>query len=338
MPDALVLTHLVVAVTLAVAAGGKWRHPDRDNRTLAGVGPEWIRRPFVRRWHPVAELALGLGIVLLPARWNLFAVVGAAALLVAYLVLVVLALRAPGPVSCGCFGAGDSAPVSRRTLARNLVLVVAAGLAVLDAALGGSVVGRLGDADTRWWLLGVLLAVAVTFLAASAPVGPGDGDGSGGPAPAATYDEDDGDDELEDYLRTEIPDVSLHDPDGHPVPLRPLAARRAQLLVFVSPTCGPCAGIARDLPRWRQREHPIDIRAVVHSKEVGRSDTPVWVEAAMVDPDGEVARALAVGATPGAVLLGADGLLAGGPVVGAGSVREFYVAIAEQLEAATEVS
>ena len=41
--------------------------------------------------------------------------------------------------------------------------------------------------------------------------------------------------------------------------------------------------------------------------------------------------ALAVGASPGAVLLGADGLTAGGPVNGIEAIEEFVQQIAEQL-------
>ncbi|QGF24397.1 MauE/DoxX family redox-associated membrane protein [Raineyella fluvialis] len=156
MPDFLVLAPLVVAVTLVVAAVGKWRHPDAGQTAFEGAGlPAWIGSGFVRRWHPVAELVLGLGIVLLPTPWNLLAVLGGAVLVLAYLVLVIIAVRAPGPVSCGCFGAEDTAPVSGRTLARNILLVVAAVIALVDAALGGSVIGRLGSLAVWGWLLGL---------------------------------------------------------------------------------------------------------------------------------------------------------------------------------------
>ncbi|SDB86112.1 Methylamine utilisation protein MauE [Raineyella antarctica] len=334
MLDSLVLAHLVVAVTLVVAAVGKWRHPDLDDTAFAGAGlPEWINSAFVRRWHPVAELVLGLGMILVPAPWNLLFVVGGAALVAAYLVLVVVALRAPEPVSCGCFGADDSAPVSGRTLARNVVLALAAAVALVDAALGGSVLGRLADATVWGWLAGALLAVAVTYLATSsttaAPAG-----AEAGPAPLPALPE--GEDDLEEYVRSEIPDVEMLDPDGHSVNLRGIVAGGAQLLVFLSPGCGSCLGIARDLPRWRERDLPITVRPVVHSNWIDSPGTPVWVETALVDQDGAAAAALEVRGTPGAVLLGADGLLAGGPVLGAPAVREFYVEIAEQLEGAAE--
>lgn len=333
MPDSLVLAHLVVAVTLVVAAIGKWRHPDTDHQALAGAGlPGWIGSPFVRRWHPVAELVLGVGMVLLPAPWNLLAVGGATLLVLAYLALVVVALRAPDPVSCGCFGADDTAPVSGRTLARNIVLVLAAVLALADAALGGSVPARLAEPGTWGWIAGALLAVLLTRLATSAgPAAPKE--------PASTQPMASGgveDDEMDDYVRAEIPDVGVLDPEGRPTALRSLAAGGAQLLVFLSPGCGSCAGIARDLPRWRDRDLPIAVRAVVHSNWLDTPGSPVWVETALVDRDGAAARALGVQGTPGAVLLGADGLLAGGPVAGAGAVRAFYVDIAEQLEAAAD--
>lgn len=335
VPDFLVLAPLIVAVTLVVAAVGKWRHPDVQQAAFQGAGlPAWIGLPFVRRWHPVAELVVGLGLIVVPAPWTLLPAVAGAALVTAYLVLVVLAIRAPGPVSCGCFGAADTTPVSGRTLARNILLVVAAAGAVVDAALGGSVIARLAALTVWGWLLGAALAVAVAVLTvAGGPSVPAPGE----MVPVAEEDEEDLED-LEDYLRTEIPEATLQDPDGHQLPLRALIHHRAQLLLFLSPGCGSCAGIARDLPRWRARELPIGIRAVVSAAALDRSATPAWVETALVDPTGEVGRTLGVLGTPGAVLLGADGLLAGGPVVGSAAVREFYVQIAEQLEEAADVS
>lgn len=332
MPDFLVLASVVVAVTLLAAAVGKWRHPDLAHTAFEGAGlPAWIGSPAVRRWHPVAECVIGLGILLVPAPWNLLPVAAGAVLMTAYLVLVVLAVRAPGPVSCGCFGAADTAPVSRRTLARNILLVVAAAVAVVDAAAGGSVIGRLATPAVWGWVLGAVVAVAVAVLAvAGAPADVTAPE----PVPVAAEDAED----LEEYLREEIPDVTLTDPDGHPVPLRSLAAGGAQLLLFLSPGCGSCAGIARDLPRWMARELPIGIRVVVSAGAPDMPGAPVWVETAWIDPAGEVGRTLGVGGTPGAVLLGADGLLAGGPVLGSAAVREFYVQIAEQLEEAANVS
>ncbi|WP_228488906.1 hypothetical protein [Raineyella fluvialis] len=154
----------------------------------------------------------------------------------------------------------------------------------------------------------------------------------------AVADVADDDEELEDYEREEIPDVMVQDPDGHAVPLRSLVATGAQLLLFLSPGCGSCAGIARDLPRWRARELPLGIRVVVSAGALDLPGAPAWVETALVDPAGEVGRTLGIHGTPGAVLLGTDGLLAGGPVLGSGPVREFYVQIAEQLEEAANVS
>jgi len=332
VPDFLVLASLVVAVTLLVAAVGKWRHPDLDHTAFEGIGlPAWIGSPFVRRWHPVVEFVVGLAMLLVPAPWNLLPVLAGAALVTAYLVLVVLAVRAPGPVSCGCFGAEDTAPVSGRTLARNILLVLAAVAAVVDATTGGSVVGRLASPGVWGWLLGAAVAVAVGVLAVGgAPAGASPAE----PEPVSAEDEED----LEDYVREEIPDLILNDPDGHPVPLRSLVSGGAQLLLFLSPGCGSCAGIARDLPRWRARELPIGIRTVVSAGAPDMPGAPAWVETSLVDPAGEAGRTLGVGGTPGAVLLGADGLLAGGPVLGSTAVREFYVQIAEQLEEVTNVS
>ena len=60
-----------------------------------------------------------------------------------------------------------------------------------------------------------------------------------------------------------------------------------------------------------------------------RSDLEVGVPV-LIDREGSVAHLFAVG-SPAAVLLGADGLLAGGPIQGESQVVEFLDDVAAQL-------
>jgi hypothetical protein len=53
------------------------------------------------------------------------------------------------------------------------------------------------------------------------------------------------------------------------------------------------------------------------------------------DPDGDTALRLRVFSRPGAVLLGTDRLLAGGPVTGLAEIEELVDAAAEELRAAS---
>ena len=62
-------------------------------------------------------------------------------LFVAYLMLVVRAVRRPEPVDCGCFGALGDSEVTPMTVWRNVLLVVAALLAVVAGLQGVGLAG-----------------------------------------------------------------------------------------------------------------------------------------------------------------------------------------------------
>ena len=69
------------------------------------------------------------------------------------------------------------------------------------------------------------------------------------------------------------------------------------------------------------------------------SSEPTTTEFAMpwlIQPDHNVTLLLEVHGTPSVVLLGVDGLIAGGPVVGEDAVREFVGEVIEQLHGATD--
>lgn len=71
---------------------------------------------------PVTELALALGLLLVPA----VAAFAALGLLAAFTTFLVRAVRAGSQVGCGCFGSARSDPVSSVEVARNLALACAA--------------------------------------------------------------------------------------------------------------------------------------------------------------------------------------------------------------------
>ena len=98
--------------------------------------PAALSRPVVVRALPYAELALALALVV---TWGwLLAVVGAVAtaLFVVYTVLVARVLQTGDDVECHCFGSLGGDRVTPTTLARNLVLVALAALAIASASAG----------------------------------------------------------------------------------------------------------------------------------------------------------------------------------------------------------
>src|SRR5690606_17194362 len=127
--------------------------------------------------------------------------------------------------------------VTTATVVRNGVLVAVAVVAVADAVAGASVPARSADLGEQgwWWVAAAALSALVAALVVRR-----------GTEPAADVPE-------LDYLRLPIPDVPVRHPDGTEQSLRDLADGRAQLLMFLSPGCGPCVQVTGELPSYAAR-------------------------------------------------------------------------------------
>ena len=325
-----------------------------------------LRLPAVGM-HPLAARAVPIAEIVLAARWWIplrFIQVPVAvivlALMAAYLVIIARALRFDAPVTCSCFGTLGSPTVSRATLARNITLTLLAMLALLFAWTGAA-----GHYIAEYWwyafLLALALGVAVLLtgfaMSGSTPAAAPEHarpmqTPAPTPAPAAphTVHEQDGqpddaldgevvgEDGLLDYERTPTPFGVIVGPDGAPETLRQATQSTAALLLWVSPGCGPCERIIDALPRWREQLEPlVAVRPLLlmstdHLSEANAARLGAGVAH---DLDLNVARATGAHGAPAAVLLGADGMLAGGPVSGL-EVDEFVEEIIESLREARE--
>lgn len=351
--------------SMALLVSGIAKLGDRRGTQDAMVS---LRLPL-RRVHPlIASVLPGLEIVLALMLWvplvPLQVVLGGIALLLmlAYLVIIARALTFEEKVSCSCFGSLSAPTVSKATLARNVLLSALAALTLVAAATG-----TMSETLVRTPLLLLVqvLVLAGTILltvlvvagtqseddeeeaaavarsrstgptapaAAVAPAGPtADGGHAAGPGTVL-----DADDELLVYERTPIPAAVLQRADGSLVTLRRLTADRAALLVFVSEGCGPCERALDRMPGWISELGPfLQVIAVV-KRPIGQlfPGTLERVGAQVLhDPDFIARTALDANGTPSAVLLGADGLLAGGPVRG-DEVIQFVEEILEQIREA----
>ena len=225
-------------------------------------------------------------------------------------------------MTCSCFGSIGRHDVDRTTLARNVLLTALAAVVLWFAADGGSVpsaVGALGGGD--WAALAATLAaaaVAVLVLGGRAT------DASSAPA----------DEDLLDYERQAIPYGALTLHDGTSTTLAELAAAQARLLVVLNPGCGPCVRTAEKLDDWAARLAPaVGVVAIYPDEASARAAGEHAPDLSAWEPELNVRRVFSVG-TPAAVLLGADGYLAGGPVAGEDDVAEFvedvFSALTEQ--------
>lgn len=297
---------LLVSLALLVSALFKVRAPETTQDAFVSLRlPHWLRTAGAPRLLPYVELVLAAALLFVPGPVYLAVAVLALALFVAYLVVVARALGFAEPVHCNCFGKLGLGEIDRRTVVRNALLVIAALLAVVDAARGGSMIERFTGFDAaQWgWVAGVLGAVLLTGFVVYG------GGREPQPAPAALAPPD----ELLDYVQQPVPYGALLDTAGETVTLRSLAMNRPTLLVSVSIGCGSCERVMARLPQWAA-EQPL-IRVVAIPFLTDAADAPDLGERVewMTDPNATVTQTLGMN-YPSAVLFGPDGKLAGGPV------------------------
>ena len=148
MPSALLLPVLTCAVVLLVSGVAKLRAPATVDTAFTSLRvPRVVDTPVVRRLVPWVEVALGAWLLLATGPALVVVALLTLALFVAYLVLVVRAVRGPEPVDCGCFGAIGDSRVTRVTVWRNVALVVSSALAVVAGLRGAGLLPALRDDD-----------------------------------------------------------------------------------------------------------------------------------------------------------------------------------------------
>ncbi|MGP9683460.1 MULTISPECIES: MauE/DoxX family redox-associated membrane protein [unclassified Brachybacterium] len=364
MTTVLIAAPILLSLTLLISGLAKLgaRQGTEDAMTSLRIP----LRPFhgsIASVLPVAEIVLALILWVPAVPLQVMVSLLVAALMLTYLVIIARALTWDETVECSCFGTLASPTVSRVTLGRNVLLSALALLTILSAA-SGSMTAVLVQQPLSLVNLGVvlLLAVVLTVLSlggttpeaeegspaagARGPAGeraPAAGAGASASARAGVgtpvHDESEIDDEGEllDYERDAVPAGVLQRPDGSLVTLRVLSAQQAALLVFVSEGCGPCERVLDEVPGWITTLSPFMQVKTVFSRplEKLRERTLARVgDHALHDPVFSAREALGSRGAPSAVLLGADGMLAGGPVTGGSDVIAFVQEIQEQLQSA----
>ena len=73
--------------------------------------------------------------------------------------------------------------------------------------------------------------------------------------------------ELDDYVRLPIPFGTLKSPSGSLHNLRDLASSQARVLLWVSPTCGPCIDVIEQIPTWHEKLPMLGVHPVVARQE-----------------------------------------------------------------------
>lgn len=275
---------------------------------------------------PWAEILLAAALLVAPPPFALPVAVIVVLLFVGYLVVIARALTFDHPVTCSCFGELGLGEVTRRTAVRNVLLVVVALLGVWSTTADRSVASRLVDASgVQWaWLVLVVLTGAVLVATFGEALG-------GSPASSVIGAQPPDTEGALDYVRQPLPFATLADADGTLHNLTELTRSGAVLLVFVSPGCGSCLPAIESIPRWATDLAPVQVVGVVaQTIEATVAAVPQLEGHLMHDSKGVTIRIFGA-RTPSAVLLGGDGLLAGGPVTGGPDVTAFVEDVRAEL-------
>lgn len=321
MHHLVLVIRLALTVVFGVAATAKLRDLDAFADSVVAFGTPLRLARHVSRAVPALELATA--IALLPqasARWGAAV---AAAMLLLFIGVIGRALSQGLTPNCNCFGQLTAEQISWRTLARNIVLLLGAGIAVWLAP-GASLSAWTTNIDAANLVAGLACLVAVLSIvlnvgyaqrlrlaASGSPTA-----GAGADAGAPPLD-----------IGDRAPAFELPALDGTPVSLDALLEPgRPVLLVFASPTCAPCGALLPEIVRWSAALGERITFAVVESGVSDPAATAAMLGdvgelTVLVEPERELAERFLVQGTPTGVAVDADGRIARPMAPGAGGIE-----------------
>ncbi|MFC3573593.1 MauE/DoxX family redox-associated membrane protein [Streptomyces yaanensis] len=282
---------LAVAMALAsvfgVAAIAKLTDLDGLRRAVVGFGLPTVAAAPLARLLVMGEFVIALALVIRP--WARGGALGALALLLVFSGVIALNVSRGRAPACHCFGGLRAAPVGWSTVARNGLLATLAGF----VAAGGHL---------PWLFAGLALVASALWAGLAA--------GRGGTVRAGML----------------APRFSLPDETGRTWTLEDLLlGGRPLLLVFGDHACGACAALLPQVARWQQIHDERVTIAVVSGG--ARPAQPVAAGGVgprrlLADADRRVLAAYGVTATPSAVLVDTERIVAAAPAVGAAEIGD----------------
>ena len=344
MEFVLLITRLFLASILFIAGLAKASDPDGARKAFVGFGISDAVAGQMAWLLPLLEIVTAL--TLIPPQTATIGAISGLILMVVFSIAIATNLIRGKTPDCNCFGQLQSEPISWTLFARNVVLAVLAVLIVVGGNRSSArsfagievqpsqVVGLFGLAFVLGLLL-ILLMYLRRFLSGQAkilqrleaverlaedfeapPVEHKDALAPSEGLPVGAL----------------APQFSLQTLTGDSVSSRDLLARgKPVMLLFVSPSCGPCAAILQDVNKW-QTEFADRLTFAVLSK--GSADENEKRVAQYVSGNllliGEsgLAETFEAKWTPAAVLLSAGGRIASPNAFGDDAIRALLASAA----------
>ena len=310
----VVVCRLMLAAVFALAAGTKLADRSATRVAVVGFGVrESLATPAM--WGLIAGELLTV-VLLLPTGTAWFGALSAVGLLGVFSAAAGLNLARGKAPECNCFGQLHSEPVGPRLLVRNAgfaipaVVIVAVGRDGVGPGVG-VLFGSLSEVEAMLGGLVVVLATAVVVLAFKlrSVVGIQAGlvesverVGRHDAAPARDYPPG-------LAVGMAAPMFTLPSAAG-PVSLSGLLeGGRPVLVVFVSPRCSACHAVVPAIKEWRERHgSTLNFAVVTSGDRAANAEQEARADGEPLLFEGDAtSRAFKVAATPGAIVVAADG-------------------------------
>ena len=313
----LLSIRILLAAVFVVAAAGKLFDPPGSRRALEEFGVPTQVAAFGGHLLPIAELAVGVGLVFDPSAR--YAAIGAVVLLLAFVAGIAKALSRGRAPDCHCFGQIHSEPAGPSTIVRNVILASLAGVIVVAGA-GPGVPGGLAHLSGAQVTLLVVAAVAIVLAVVAAQLW---GERGRLRADLAA--------QITAVQRPGLPRGSAA-PEFELTPVRGVARSlgdltslgRPVVLVFVSTTCGPCLQMLPELARWQKSlSGTLTLGAVFAGDPaaVERLSDEHGLSLVLAEDVNEVFESYALRATPSGLLISAEGKIDSSPAEGLPAVE-----------------
>lgn len=320
------LLPLSIGLVLIVSGSLKTRSPAATIEAIDAFKlPKFLQNRTVALSFSLGEALLGLAILFTSATPLRVLSALATLLFAGFTVLVALVLFRKETVDCNCFGSLSSEPLSRFTLVRNLALLVGAALLATGVAGSNGIAYEFihFTSDDFWWLAVVVLCVAGLvfqqwyFHSQQDEV-----------PPPTVVNSPQG---LRDLAGLPIPEAELRNISLETVKLSELSNERPQLLIFVKPGCASCKPVVALIEQWREQlNDDVEISLVsTDSQNILGQSYPEEQSAALHDESSQLTQLLGISGVPAALMLGTNGMVAAGPVMGEAAITNVVEIVVE---------
>jgi len=332
----VLLAKLLIAGAFLLASISKLAARASFRQTLLAFGASTKIAPAVAIILPIAELVLAFALLVPAFAW--WAALASAILLGTFTAILLFNVVRGNRVSCNCFGQLSSAPIGWNNVARTFMLSAIATIIVLAGRNRGA--SFLGAWPTEMSMLELVSLVAsaaalsvslmATWLALQLMAQNGrllkrldalEAPGSSlGPHWAP------GNYSLPGLaIGTPAPDFALHDVHGRIMTLDGLlAGDKRVLLAFTDPACAPCNALLPDLATWERDLSSTISLSVISSGSLDQNVSKAeehGLRSVLLDEAQEVSNAYLAALTPSAVMIDSDGRVASALAVGTDEIR-----------------